>query len=149
MPTEIDNAWAAGIMDGEGYACLIQFPQREGTSWAGHVGVNNTDPRMLRKLQECYGGKISRMSEPPTYAKIKGNKPVFTWRLNGRFAEPFLRMILPHLVCKKDQAEVYLLYVETLRPKKYSFARKTDDNTISERRAMYESLRALKAEVHA
>ena len=144
MASETDNAWAAGIMDGEGYICLFQ---KQGSSriWSLNVAVGNTDPRMLRSLQRSFGGKISRDTDKQ-YA-VKRNKPLYRWGFYGRRAKPFLESILPYLVCKKEQAETALAYIETLRPSGASVILEISADTIAVRREMYDSLRALKAEV--
>lgn len=140
-------AWAAGIIDGEGWISV--FENRTG-NYRLEVGVNNTDPRMCRKLLEMFGGNklvLFKTTNPK-------HRPFWKWQLLGRNCKPFLQAVLPYLVCKKDQAEIALCFIETVLERKNAGgkypggdARRTPDDTLSQRREMYLSLRALKAEV--
>lgn len=153
-PSVADVAWCAGIVDGEGYISVTTqtervskacggYPRRP--NWRLEVGVNNTDLRMLRKLQDCFGGnKIQLCSN----RNLKpGYKKLYSWKSHGQAARPFLEAILPYLICKKEQAEVALLFIDTIINKGPRI--KTDDATLALRKEMFDSLRALKKEVYA
>lgn len=142
-PSPTDVAWCAGIIDGEGYI-YAAHQSRGSKNYRIEVGVNNTDLRMLRKLQDCFGGcKIQRCT--PSKPR-PGYKDQYSWRTHGTAAKPFLEAVFPYLVCKKEQAEVALLFIETIIGKGPRI--KTDDATLAARKEMFESLRALKQEVH-
>ena len=102
---ETDLAWAAGIVDGEGSIGLIRMKRYDnygtGVTYDLRLDVGNTDPRMLKKLQDLFGGSISRSME-----KRENRKPCATWHLHGSNAANVLAAIRPYLVIKGEQADV-------------------------------------------
>jgi len=112
--TDAELGWAAGILDGEG---CIGIYGRAGRRTDGGLGlhalvsVGNTDFRMILKLKDLFGGNISslqRDSRPNRRAAI-------TWRTSGRHAGRVLERVLPFLVVKREQAEVALAFIATMR----------------------------------
>ncbi len=106
-------AWAAGIFDGEGSVFLIRQSNRgkRGTGKNDRlvVKVVNTDPRMLVRLREIAGGRISSQ-------RIRGTRrPSWEWITTGVSAKAFLRMVRPWLVVKGEQADVALTFTTGVR----------------------------------
>lgn len=97
------NAWAAGIVDGEGYIRVEKYKQQR-----GRVRVDNTDIRILEKLKEYYGGKI--------YQNIRKNrpnsKPCWFWVITGIKTIDFIKCIYPYLISKKEQADVIISFYD-------------------------------------
>jgi len=83
------RAWAAGIIDGEGY-----IGKRTRT-----VRVDNTDMKILQNLAKYFGGNIflNRRSNRPN------SKPCWYWRLYGDNCIRFLKEISPYVISKKDR----------------------------------------------
>ena len=102
MAKETIKAWAAGIIDGEGY---IAREKRSKNSTQIVVKVDNTDEKMLQVLALKFGGNVyltkARKDRPHC-------KPLFYWRLVSKKAAIFLEAIMPYLVTKKDKAIVIL-----------------------------------------
>ncbi len=99
MATEIINAWAAGIVDGEGY--VTRRKHKRGTKTQPYVRVDNTDLRILRKLADNYEGSILfniRKNRP-------NSKPCWYWHLCNQKCIRFLLEIEPYLVSKRDKAK--------------------------------------------
>lgn len=94
------RAWAAGIMDGEGCIHLVR-PYRTKPKWTLHVIVVNTDPAMVRKLQEVFGGYVVRQKSVKA-----GHRPKWRWVRTHAAARSFLRQIRPWLVTKAEQADL-------------------------------------------
>lgn len=104
--SELDHAWAAGIIDGEG--CItIKIQQRKYYHLQVIVGQSGeTLPLMLKKLQRLYGGNIGN-----PYTEARGARlPKWYWQAVCGVAEEVLKKIMPYLVQKKDQAKVALRY---------------------------------------
>jgi hypothetical protein len=98
-------AWAAGFFDGEG--CIILRKQvNKRLGWCSYVlsiSVSNTDLRSLQKLEELFGSSVHRR------APMVRRKPIWDWRLDALKGERCLRLLLPWLVVKHEQAELALL----------------------------------------
>lgn len=105
MSRDADLGWAAGVIDGEGCISLYPIMTKTGKSWVLRVNVTNTDSRMLVRLQEIFGlGTIHGSSARPN----PNHKPVFHWQACSKKAERVLRLVLPHLIVKREQAEMGL-----------------------------------------
>ncbi len=99
MATETINAWAAGIVDGEGY--ITRRKHKRGTKTQPYVRVDNTDKRILQKLQENYEGSILfniRKNRP-------NSKPCWYWHLCNKKCIRFLSEVEPYLVSKREKAQ--------------------------------------------
>lgn len=103
-----DLAWAAGIVDGEGSIGIYRAPQRRYPglfSYRVSLHVANTDPRMLLRMEDIFGGRIYPMR------KSSGQqRPLGQWVALNADALTALRAMRPYLVCKADQADVALQY---------------------------------------
>jgi hypothetical protein len=69
-PTELDYAWAAGIVDGEG--CISVYKQKSG--WTLYVRVNMTEPNTIAELPMTR----SSIMLP---AQMAGARPIWPSRL--------------------------------------------------------------------
>lgn len=139
------NAWAAGILDGEGCIQLISRKGRTGPRGVGRAGfclrvdVGNTDPRMLLKLKELFGGSaVSRRKTNRGY----GTMPMWQWSLGCAQAEAMLRAVLPWLVVKKEQADLAIISRELVQP---SRRKKLTAAELAERQALSDQIKRLKS----
>lgn len=101
------DAWAAGIIDGEGCISI----RKCGPYYALSVVVGQsgkTVPAILKKLKVTYGGSVGNAMLDPR----GGRQPKWHWQVVAKTAEDFLRAIQPHLVGKKAQADLALKYRE-------------------------------------
>ena len=110
---ETDLAWAAGIVDGEG---CIGLHRGEHSKTRVRLSVVNTDPRMLLRMHDMFGGSV----RPLTLYKNKlARKPQWIWVLHGGPAVgKTLMLILPYMVCKSAQAEIVIEWSKTVLPAK-------------------------------
>ncbi len=99
-PTEIDWAYLAGLIDGEGNI---------GISGAGRsislivsLQIGSTDHHLLEWVAERFGGEPIRLINR-THAKSQW-KPLWFWRVRGNRAIHILRRLQPLLVIKAQQA---------------------------------------------
>lgn len=101
------DAWAAGIIDGEGCISI----RKCGPYYALSVVVGQsgkTVPTILKRLKTLYGGSIGNAMLDAR----GGRQPKWHWQVVARTAETFLRAIQPHLVGKKTQAGLAIKYRE-------------------------------------
>ena len=101
--TEMENAYAAGLFDGEGSVMLTRIHKRDkfrrptvsvaNTSRSLLVSVANTSRSLLEFLKITYGGWISEKKK----RKKANHSKSWHWKLTQRQAIEFLRCIVPYL----------------------------------------------------
>ena len=103
MPSIVDWAYAAGLVDGEGSIGVYQSHRQPGRErspvFIVRVSVINTDEGVIKWMQDTFGGRF--------YARKKilsRHRVVYIWALDGQFAANFLNLIHPYLRIKKAQA---------------------------------------------
>ncbi len=102
MISDIEAAYAAGILDGEGSIVLTRIRK---TRWPSPiVSVVSTDRELLEWLRDRWGGCIIRKR---TYAAHHTQS--YVWSLTDRRALDFLRIIRPFLVINRKIARCDLL----------------------------------------
>ena len=103
---QISFAYAAGIIDGEG---CIQIQKRKSGGYRMLVLISNTDGRMIDWFIDNFGGR--KKNHLIGHKKWKN---CWEWIIYGRNAGKFLEKIYPYLVIKKEQADLAILYCNTL-----------------------------------
>jgi hypothetical protein len=99
MLTELEWAYLAGILDGEG--CIYLKKNKPHGSIIGAIEIANTSNELATWIMSRFGGKIYFKKSYP------GNsKPCYTIRWNGREAGSLLPNLLPYIVIKKRKAEL-------------------------------------------
>lgn len=92
--TEVELAWAAGFIDGEG--CFL-FQKNCPT-----LKVSNTHLPTLVWLRDRFAGFIyNKGGNDPAHWR-----PRFTWVLSGKKAVPVIESIRPYLREKREQADL-------------------------------------------
>lgn len=100
---ELDLAWAAGFFDGEGcISAPVRVRVRNRRDYSLSLYVGQVDPRPLMRLRSYFGGEVV-----PRTSWGKG-RPIFMWRVSGTTAEATLRLLLPYLMVKEEQARLAL-----------------------------------------
>lgn len=107
----IDMAYAAGIMDGDGSFCIgklktkanpLYFPILQCTSWR---------KEFIEFLQEKFGGTIVT-SKPSIKKDGSMGHPILRWRLrSGENVKPVLERLIPFLKIKQDRATFLLEFI--------------------------------------
>lgn len=107
---ETDYAWAAGIIDGEGYIGMIRI--RKGVNrqlndrFQVRICVRMTCKKTISRLFEMFGGSMT-YKEPRDKLKHKGS---WGWYIGDLQTEKVLNKILPYMTTKLDQAKLILDY---------------------------------------
>jgi hypothetical protein len=113
--SRVELAWLAGIIDGEGYIVLTWMNQKEvkKARMRTEIGVSNTDMRMVARISEIsHKANIKFYYTLKNPSKRNSKKYAITISILGfRSCKKFLELVLPYLVCKKDQAETMLEYI--------------------------------------
>ena len=115
---ETSIAWLAGILDGEGW---VGFNVRK----RHHTGRGKVKPHILpwitvqsttyELVEKCVivcssVGIASTLGKP--FRVTKANKPVWHWHLAGsKRVSALLPLVLPHLTCKRRNAENILAFI--------------------------------------
>lgn len=113
MPTDFKIGWTAGMIDGEGSICIARRKRKTGRIHHDlQIQICMTDEPTVDHLQELWGGSICFID-----TSHYGNgtwKDQFKWIIASSTAEEVLRVVLPHLVTKKPQAELALEFRQTI-----------------------------------
>jgi hypothetical protein len=136
--SEVDRAYLAGIIDGEGSIMLIHVPKRMDRKWEHWnlvISLTNTDKRLIDWLEERLGGHVR-------YVKSVNPKwrDTYHWKVCSAKAVPILHEVLPYLKLKGEQAEIALEFLKTY---KLVGRRGHPPETIETRRALAIEMRRL------
>jgi hypothetical protein len=96
-----EHAWAAGIIDGEGYITV----RITHTSYSLLVRVAMTSEVTVQRLQAIFGCGGLRSE-----TRRKDDKRVFVWSACGGDAAQVLETIQPYLVTKRREAQMARAY---------------------------------------
>lgn len=102
----LELAYFAGLFDGEGSVGIYSTKRiaQHGGQAQFRVCLCNNDPRPLDRAKVLFGGRV-RPRLRQYKARLSNN---WEWYIDGQRADRFLIAVLPHLIIKRDQAEVYL-----------------------------------------
>jgi hypothetical protein len=114
-PTEI--AYLAGIIDGEG--CFAMHRRRGTHIFGTQLQIGNTDVRMLHWVREHFGGSVKFEKRSQSH-----HKPMWRWASATSELESITRAVLPFLIVKREQAELFLAYRATVSVASHEWRRK-------------------------
>lgn len=105
---EIELAYIAGIVDGEGYICCVRHVTRKSNlvRYDVVIGIKMTTDIPLTLVQSIFGGNI-------TNYQPKGNrKVIYKWEILNHNAQDVLLALKPYVLLKRGQLEVALRMLE-------------------------------------
>jgi hypothetical protein len=119
VPTALDYAYIAGVVDGEGCIQISAFAGKVGrTGKRGstyhelRLSIVNTNEPLIRYIQARFGGGFSKR-------KVNANRRTCAeWRIHGVRAAKCLRHLLPYLIVKRAEALIAIEMAETLTDKR-------------------------------
>lgn len=115
--SEIEKAWLAAAIDGEGHIEFSRHSQRQGV--IASIIISNTDIRFLKRIEEIVGIGNGRIKER-AWDKRATKQPM-VWQISGLQNCSFiLKQILPYLIIKADKAKQLILFAD------YRLTRKKD-----------------------
>ena len=100
----LNLAYAGGLFDGEGIICIakVRTNKNKGGLYFGlRIELSNTNEQVVRWIQCYFGGSVYER-----YADIDTRRTLWAWHIRGQMALGFLKIIIPYLRIKKQQAEL-------------------------------------------
>jgi len=102
-------AYAAGLFDGEGCIRITRtIPKPKSPQSRNHnfcytlyISVAMTDPSPIKFLKKHFSGS----TRPVKNRKPGVWRPLYCWWTWGKFAIPFLKIVYPYCLIKKEQIE--------------------------------------------
>jgi LAGLIDADG endonuclease len=108
-PMELERAWAAGLLDGEGCFSITSCTNKRKLHlrpvFSACITVSMVRAEAITKLQQVVGGTLGRTRDE--YGAI------YQWRAYGSKARAICEMLLPYLVLKRRQAELIVAFQAT------------------------------------
>jgi hypothetical protein len=106
---EIEYAYLAGIVDGEGAIFISRDLFRsKNTVFRPEMRVGMIEPNAVKRLHDAFGGSF--FLEKPYHHK----RPLHRWAISKRESLVFcLNTLLPYLDVKREQAKVVLEFIDT------------------------------------
>jgi hypothetical protein len=108
IATELEKAYLAGIIDGEGCIGGAELQDKRAGRGAGvmfTVFIGMTDREAAELACSLYGGHIRKTQDKRRKAF---RRPMFIWQAYGEIGARFLRDVLPYLRIKHEQAKVFI-----------------------------------------
>ena len=136
--TDVEKAYAAGIIDGEGCIGLTKHKRpgaRLGYSVVLHVTVTSTNEELVKWFKHRFGGSVRCRF----HSLEENRKDIYEWKVDSHRALAFLEKIWEFLLLKCKNAE---LAIEFQTKKHIGWPYKTVDELIGEDEA-WEQMRAL------
>ena len=97
-------AYFAGILDGEGN---VEVHYRHHNTIGTRLTISNTSLEVMNWLLGNFDGTVyARRSENSS------RKTIYNWRISGEKARDLLKLVLPYLVIKVEQAKLVLRFWE-------------------------------------
>lgn len=112
------SAYMAGIVDGEGSICVFPY---YGSYYKHHpylryrpsLSVANTNLTLMEWIVEHFGGSFTAVKRNRDVVDPGRWKQCYHWQVAHQQAAGIIRTILPFLVAKKRQGELFLTFMET------------------------------------
>lgn len=125
--SDIERAYMAGIMDGEGYIGLAQHGRGGGKSMRiGRITLNvrvvNTNRDMMEWIATRWPSALNYQSSDPS----SNRKARWVWSLNANNALHFLDEVYPFMVARRPQAKVAIRFQRYLQYTGKKRSEKTD-----------------------
>ena len=114
--TELELAYLAGIMDGDGCFALFHYKGRNRGRFSLEVftSIKQTQHEALDLLAYIFGGTV-RLTKPSS----PGGKLLYLWKRSGTHAADVATQLLPYLRLKKRQAEIVIACQEEITRERF------------------------------
>ena len=133
----MENAYAAGLFDGEGCISICGPLQRGGANL--RVVLGNTYKPILEQLKAQFGGSVG-LGRRATVCRLT----LWQWTLSGDKAVRFLEIVFPYLVIKKEQAQIAFEFQKTKMPRWKHPRGGPSETVIVLRDSLFRNMRRLK-----
>ena len=108
IQSDANLGWAAGLFDGEGWVGLVRQKNggyRGAPRYLIYAEVVNTHLPTIERFAAIVGVP-SHVYACRNQSKGAHYKPLWSWKATARLAEGVLRLLMPHLTTKREQAEI-------------------------------------------
>lgn len=144
MIREIEMAYIAGLMDGDGSFTISKLVGRSANPlYYPLCQLSNCIPGMTSFMKERFGGHVV----PSKRKMMKNGKlgsEVLTWKLrSGCNVKPFLERVIPYLKIKRERAELILEFINNF---KFVRGQMLDIETLKNRERDYIKMKLLNSE---
>lgn len=130
--TEIDLAYLAGFVDGEGSITIF----RSGGCDNLRFDVYNTNEDVLLWIKETFGGRVHKVGRPGR----ENWKQEYSWQSSSQQAAKILIVLLPYLKIKRLQAEIFIAHAATSEGRR---GKAIPDNVVPYRRDLVARIQKL------
>ena len=114
MATDVELAWLAGIIDGEGSIFIMKAARKDrerSFNYVLRLSVQSADGIMAKSCYEISGQGVCM----DAVTKQVNNSNTYKWQVSCTKASDLLKRLLPYLRVKKQQAEVAIKFQETTK----------------------------------
>lgn len=105
-------AYFGGFFDGEG--CITLYSTHSGPNkrlqYTGRVSLEQAHEEVIEEMAEVFGGSYKLRKK---YKENLGTRKTYEWSITGLRLAEFLKLILPYLRVKKQEAEIAIKYCQT------------------------------------
>jgi hypothetical protein len=98
------SAWAAGFFDGEGCVSIWRRNTGGKVYYSMKLDMYQVDKAPLDIFVLLFGGTVRPRPRPPSLNT--NSRDGWVWSQSGHGAAETLKIMLPHMVCKRAQAEI-------------------------------------------
>jgi hypothetical protein len=124
------NAYAAGLIDGEGCISIAGYKNKTGNTYAARidVGMSSKARPVLAWLQQHFGGSIRK-----TRDQSERWEEAYAWAVFGKGAHTFLLAVQPYLILKAEQARLAVRLQEMIAESGWTSEARRRGETIRQR----------------
>jgi len=134
-------AWAAGFFDGEGCVCIWRKFNKGKLYYAMKLDVFQVEKAPLDVFALIFGGSVRARPRPPS---MKTNsRDGWVWSQSGESAAETLKLMIPHMICKKAQAEIAVEF-QALKGRRGPNAYENPQEHFEREKQQFESIKKLK-----
>ena len=108
---KIDLAYTAGIIDGEGCIGIYLHGEGKYNNYRLSVQMTSKDEWLPMWLKFAYGGFVCKRE-----SKRANQSACWNWGIHAKQAGEFLRLILPYLRLRRQQAEIAIKFQSRRQP---------------------------------
>lgn len=130
--TVADIAYAAGLFDGEGTICITTYRKAKSKNPAKRyyilwVDINSTYLPIGEWLKTRLGGStwIVQPKDDPK-GRFLQVLPQIRWRIKTNACEQFLKLIIPFLIIKQEEAKIALAFRQEMRRVRGSYIKRCE-----------------------
>lgn len=105
--------YVAGILDADGCITIVRVKRGKTTRHVLRVDISNCYAPLCEAMKAQFGGTVvcrpirQRKARDPNE---RGVRDTYTWILGARQAGRFLETVLPHMMVKREEAEVAIRF---------------------------------------